>query len=75
MQGRSRLNFSEWNTDRQLGAGEIVEKIQEGEMPPAISLPLHPTARLTAAEEGAIDNRLTISFARNTIPWELPGWK
>jgi len=50
MGGRSRLNFSEWNRS-QGGAGEIVEKIQEGEMPPAIYLPLHPSARLTAAEK------------------------
>jgi hypothetical protein len=50
MGGRSRLNFSEWNRS-QRGAGEIVEKIQEGEMPPAIYLPMHPSARLTAAEK------------------------
>jgi hypothetical protein len=50
MDGRSRLNFSEWNRS-QRGAGEIVEKIQEGEMPPAIYLPMHPAARLTAAEK------------------------
>jgi hypothetical protein len=51
MQGRSRLNFSEWNTRSQRGAGEIVGKIQEGEMPPAIYLPMHPAAQLTAAEK------------------------
>ena len=50
MDGRSRLNFSERNRS-QRGAGEIVEKIQEGEMPPAIYLPMHPAARLTAAEK------------------------
>jgi hypothetical protein len=51
MQGRSRLNFSEWNSRSQRGAGEITEKIQEGEMPPAIYLPMHPAARLTSAEK------------------------
>jgi hypothetical protein len=50
MEGRRRLNFSEW-TSSQRGAGEITEKIQEGEMPPAIYLPMHPAARLTAAEK------------------------
>jgi cytochrome c551/c552 len=51
MQGRRRLNFSEWSSGSQRGAGEIAGKIQEGEMPPAIYLPMHPTARLTAAEK------------------------
>jgi hypothetical protein len=51
MQGRSRLNFSEWNTRSQRGAGEVVGMIQEGEMPPAIYLPMHPAAQLTAAEK------------------------
>ena len=50
MEGRSRLSFSEWNSS-QRGAGEIVSKIQEGEMGPAIYLPMHPTAQLTAAEK------------------------
>jgi len=51
MQGRSRLNFSEWNTRSQGDVGEIAGIIQEGEMPPAIYLPTHPAARLTAAEK------------------------
>jgi hypothetical protein len=51
MEGRRRLNFSEWNSGSQRGAGEVAEKIQQGEMPPAIYLPMHPSARLTAAEK------------------------
>ncbi len=51
MQGRSRLNFSEWTSGSQRGAGEVAEKIQEGEMPPLIYLPMHPNAVLTAAEK------------------------
>jgi hypothetical protein len=51
MQGRSRLNFSEWNTRSQRGAGEVVGMIQEGEMPPAIYLPMHPAAQLTSVEK------------------------
>jgi hypothetical protein len=50
MEGRSRLNFSEWNRP-QRGAGEIAAIIQEGEMPPAIYLPMHPSAQLTSAEK------------------------
>ena len=29
----------------------IVSKIQEGEMPPAVYLPMHPSAQLSAAEK------------------------
>ena len=61
MQGRSRLNFSEWN-NRQRGAGEIVGIIQEGEMPPAIYLPMHPSAHLTAAEKQQLITGLTNSL-------------
>ena len=50
MEGRSRLNFSEWDRPQQ-GTGEIVEMIQEGEMPPFQYLPLHPEARLSSAEK------------------------
>jgi hypothetical protein len=51
MQGRRRLNFSEWTTGSLRRTGEIAEVIQSGEMPPAIYLPLHPSAQLTAAEK------------------------
>jgi len=50
VRGRARLNFSEWGPSK-IGAGEIHEVIQEGEMPPAIFLINHPEARLTAAEK------------------------
>jgi cytochrome c551/c552 len=62
MDGRRRLNFSEWNTGSSRGAGEVVEKIQEGEMPPAIYLPMHPSARLTAAEKQQLITGLTNSL-------------
>jgi len=63
MQGRSRLNFSEWNTSRlQSDLGEITGIIQEGEMPPLIYLPTHPDARLTAAEKQQLITGLTNSL-------------
>ena len=61
MEGRSRLNFSEWNRP-QSGAGEIVEVIQEGEMPPAIYLPMHPSAQLTSAEKQQLITGLSNSL-------------
>ena len=50
MQGRSRMDFSEWNTHSR-DVGDIIEEIQTGGMPPAIYLPMHPSARLTSAEK------------------------
>jgi hypothetical protein len=51
MEGRRRMNFSEWDRGFQPDLGEILEQLQEGEMPPAIYLPMHPTARLSAEEK------------------------
>ena len=61
MEGRSRLNFSEWNRP-QRGAGEIVRAIQDGRMPPAVYLPMHPSAQLTSAEKQQLINGLTNSL-------------
>jgi hypothetical protein len=47
--GRQVVNFSEWNRPQQ-EAAESAEAVAEGEMPPAIYLPLHPAARLSATE-------------------------
>jgi cytochrome c551/c552 len=62
MGGRRRMNFSEWNSGRHPGASEITGKIQEGEMPPAIYLPMHPSAQLTAAEKQQLITGLTNSL-------------
>ena len=51
MQGRSRMNFSDWNRGYQPSIGDIVGELEEGGMPPAIYLPLHKEAQLTAAEK------------------------
>jgi hypothetical protein len=62
VEGRSRMNFSDWTGRFQPNAGEIVGVIQEGEMPPAIYLPMHPTARLSAAEKQQLIDGLTNSL-------------
>src|SRR5271163_751351 len=51
--GRSHLNFSEWNKP-QRHAGHVVEEIKTGDMPPWFYLPMHPEARLSAAEQSAL---------------------
>lgn len=50
IKGRQELNFSDWGAfDEE--AEEFEEVIREGEMPLPSYLPLHPAARLTAAEK------------------------
>ena len=60
-EGRSNLNFSEW-TQAQPAGLEASEQILSGEMPPAIYLPLHPSARLTPAEKQQLATGLTNSL-------------
>ena len=62
MEGRRRLNFSTWNTGSQREVGEITRVIQIGRMPPAIYLPMHPAAQLTAAEKQRLITGLTNSL-------------
>jgi hypothetical protein len=52
-EGRSKLNFSEWQSAGSRGreTGEIFEVVQEGSMPPLQYLPTHPEARLSAQEK------------------------
>ncbi|SRR5579863_1159555 len=48
--GRRHLNFSEWDR-AQRHAGDVATQVNRGDMPPWFYLPLHPSARLTAAEK------------------------
>ena len=52
-EGREHLNISEWNRP-QKDADEASEKVQEGEMPLPIYLPLHPEARLSPTEKAEL---------------------
>jgi hypothetical protein len=63
VRGRARLNFSEWSQGR-VGAGEISEMIQGGEMPPAIYLPMHPNARLSNVEKQQLITGLSLSLGQ-----------
>jgi hypothetical protein len=58
--GRDLLNFSEWGAlppqEQAKERREIVESVQEGEMPPwYYVVPMHPSARLTPAETGLLE--------------------
>lgn len=57
-EGRAELNFSEWGVARSgeddeqgEGAEEAAEKVADGSMPPASYTLIHPTARLSPAEQ------------------------
>lgn len=55
-EGRSRLNFSEW--DRRQRIGELVESVTEGSMPPRSYLLMHWSASLSAAEKQTLADAL-----------------
>ena len=62
-EGRARMNFSEWKDGGSQDIGEIVEILQEGEMPPFQYLLMHPEARLSQADKQAL-----ITGFQNSIP-------
>jgi hypothetical protein len=51
--GRRHLNFSEWNRPQD-HAVDVAAQVRQGDMPLWFYLPLHPAARLTAAEKQAL---------------------
>ena len=57
-EGRSKVNFSEWQGvisgergEKENPVDELVRVVERGSMPKQIYLPMHPEARLTAAEK------------------------
>jgi hypothetical protein len=53
-EGREALNFTAWNALEPGKQAKLIreswEEVSEGEMPPALYLPMHPDATLTAAD-------------------------
>jgi hypothetical protein len=62
-EGRSKLNFSEWNV-RGRGVDELTEVIREGEMPPSQYKLMHSSSRLSADEKDALINGLTATLSQ-----------
>ncbi|WP_299029054.1 heme-binding domain-containing protein [uncultured Thermanaerothrix sp.] len=60
-EGRQKLNVSEWGL-REQETEDVAEVIRNGTMPPALYLPLHPQARLSAAEKEALIQGLERTF-------------
>jgi len=61
MEGRSRVNFSEWNRGEQ-EVEDAAELVQNGEMPLPTYLLMHPGARLSAAEKQTLIQGLIATF-------------
>lgn len=62
--GRETLNFSEWNRT-QADAGDIVEAVQGGSMPPLQYKPLHAGARLSSAQRDELVRGLQRTLAQD----------
>ena len=63
-EGRSILNFSEWNRP-QGEADEIAEAVREGEMPPLQYTLIHADARLSEAQKRALADGLVATLAQS----------
>ncbi len=53
-EGREKLNFSEWPPRDEDEIDELIEVVEEGEMPMPIYLPMHPEANLSTEEKQAL---------------------
>ncbi|MGZ4333021.1 MAG: heme-binding domain-containing protein [Gaiellaceae bacterium] len=62
--GRAALNFSEWNKPQD-GAGDAVETVGNGSMPPWFYKPLHPRSNLSRAERDELMRGLAATFRRS----------
>jgi hypothetical protein len=58
VEGRSRLNFSDWQNTRLQESGELTSIINEGEMPPFQYLLMHRSAKLSPTEKTDLINGL-----------------
>lgn len=53
-EGRTRINFSDWNRPGEQHVDEFQEVFDENSMPPFYFIWLHPEARLSPAERDAL---------------------
>lgn len=61
--GRAQFNVSNWDRPQDISAGDAAETIRGGSMPPWFYTPLHPAARLSAAEKRQLIAGLARTFA------------
>jgi len=60
--GRRVLNFSDWQSGGRTNGSRVARSISDGQMPMAIYLVMHPSARLTAAEQQQLIDGLTATL-------------
>jgi mono/diheme cytochrome c family protein len=65
--GRSHLNFTEWDKP-QRHAKDIAEEVKSGDMPPWFYLPMHSDAKLTDAEKAALIEGVAKSVGLQGVP-------
>ena len=61
--GREQLNFTEWNRPQE--AGDAVEVVANGSMPPWYYKLLHPKSRLSQADRNALMRGLAATLRRS----------
>lgn len=62
--GRSSLNFSEWKRPQD-GAGDAIDAIASGSMPPWFYVIVHPGASLSAADKQTLMQGLAATFRKS----------
>jgi hypothetical protein len=65
--GRSRLNFSEWNTP-QPSVDEVVRAIRSGHMPPLQYKVVHAPARLSQSQRNALARGIEATYRSDPPP-------
>lgn len=60
-EGRETMNFSRWDLAYE-DATESAEAVLQGEMPMAVYVPLHPSARLSPEEKRALADGLSATI-------------
>jgi len=60
--GRRALNFSDWHPGGRANGNRAARAIANGQMPPTIYLPMHPSANLADAEQQQLINGLIASL-------------
>ena len=65
--GRAALDFSQWTQPQDTSAGDIIEAISSGSMPPWFFTLMHGNAKLSAAEKQQLIAGLAATFRRSPL--------
>ena len=65
IEGRDHLNFSEWDAPQESDLDDVLDVIEDGEMPLSDYLLMHPEANLSRAQKQAFMDGLRITFRQD----------